>query len=116
MAKRVHLSGSKFYDSDPTYFPRAKIKHPIGKAEQRYMATLSREDRERHLNARNHPSGRPSYGGANRSSNVKREIHRHVITVDRCVMCGGVTPDVLKLTTLFPVCRCGPLISSLSVT
>src|SRR5260221_181592 len=67
----------------------------------------------RQRRVRNHPSGRPSYGGANRSSNIKREIGLTVIQPSRCLMCDGVAEDVANLTTLFPVCRCGPLISSL---
>ena len=79
-----------------------------------YAKTHSEEEFKRHVRARYHPSGRPSRGGANRSSNVKREVRLRVTRFEQCLECGGVTEDVMKLTTLFPVCRCGPLLSTLT--
>lgn len=100
---RAHLSGGgNLYDSDPTYFPRGKTKRPLPKAEKKYLRTLTPEKLKRHLEVRNHPSGRPSYGGANRSSNIKREINLTVTRFTPCSVCGGVT----FTTTLLPHCNC----------
>lgn len=53
-----------------------------------------------------YPSGRPSKGGANRSSNIKREINRTTMTVERCPTCRGLTAYYASLTALWPSCSC----------
>jgi hypothetical protein len=73
---------------------------------EQYRASHSTEEVRRHVRAR-YPSGRPSHGGANRSSNLRREIRKYTLTVELCLVCGGVTPDVMQLTQLFPACACG---------
>lgn len=50
-----------------------------------------------------YPSGRPSRGGANRSSNIKRVIAISTRKVNPCPACGGVSPDVRLLTEVWPV-------------
>jgi hypothetical protein len=77
-------------------------------ANKQYAMTHSPKETVRHVTARRYSSGRPSYGGANRSSNIRREIGLRVTTVTLCVTCGGVTAEIAALTSLFPLCSCRP--------
>jgi hypothetical protein len=104
------------YKDDPTYFefnrvPLAQKKRREQEAIKRYAKTHSAEETKRHVKAMRYPSGRWSRGGANRSANLKREIGVRTIAVTLCVFCGGVTEDVMRLTSLFPLCRCDPLLN-----
>ena len=55
-----------------------------------------------------YPSGRPSKGGANRSSNTPRERGVSVRRVHPCMTCGGVPTEVTVLTGLWEKCSCQP--------
>jgi len=100
------------YKDDPTFFPanrgdRAKQRRREQDAIKRYAKTHSAEETKRHVKAMRYPSGRWSHGGANRSSNIKREVHKKTTTVTLCLLCGGVTREIYALTQLFPLCECG---------
>lgn len=84
---------------------RAQRRQRSQEALDAYRATHSPQETHRHVRAR-YPSGRPSHGGANRSSDIRREIGLHVTHVTLCTACGGVTPEVFALTALFPLCSC----------
>lgn len=101
------------YKDDPTFFPAKRYERSVKKrreqaAIKRYAATHSAEETKRHVQAMRYPSGRWSHGGANRSSNIKREIRNKTTAVTLCLLCGGVTPEIYSLTQLFPLCECGP--------
>lgn len=84
-----------------------QLRRNIARASnQRYAATHGSEETKRHITVRRHSSGRPSFGGANRSSNIKREIGLHVTRITPCVTCGGVTAEVAELTSLYTRCIC----------
>ncbi len=85
-----------------------KRKLDYGKAVARYVNSLSPAERKMHFTIRKYPSGQGRRGGANRSSTLRREIHKTTTAVTLCLICGGVTPDVFLLTQLFPLCECGP--------
>jgi len=53
-----------------------------------------------------YPSGRPSRGGANRSSNIKRSIGNTTRKVALCGVCGGVSAEIALLTSLWQQCCC----------
>lgn len=84
---------------------RAQRRQRSAEALAHYRDTHSPEEVKRHVQAR-FPSGRPSRGGANRSSDIKREVRLRVTHVTLCGTCGGVTPEVAALTSLFPLCVC----------
>lgn len=48
-----------------------------------------------------YPTGRPSKGGANRSSNTRRVIRETIRKVTICPSCGGVDPEVTELTEMW---------------
>lgn len=101
------------YKDDPTFLPSnrselAKKRRRDQEAIKRYAKTHSAEETKRHIKVMRYPSGRWSHGGANRSSNIKREIHKKTTAVTLCLLCGGVTPEIYSLTQLFPLCECGP--------
>jgi hypothetical protein len=85
---------------------RAQRRQRVQEAMDAYRASHSAEEMKRHR-AAYFPSGRHSHGGANRSSNLRRERAVRIIHVDTCPACGGVTPDVTQLTSLFALCACG---------
>lgn len=99
------------YQNDPTFFPRdrgevSKKRQRARDEAKRYAATHSAEETKRHLRALRYPSGRWSQGGANRSSNTRREVAKKTIAVTLCVTCGGAPFEVAILTSLFPYCTC----------
>ena len=73
---------------------------------QDYAKIHDNAEVKRHLFAMRYPSGRWSHGGANRSANLKREIKQKTTRIKLCFVCGGVSPEILNLTSLFPLCLC----------
>lgn len=78
----------------------------LSKAEKRYLKTLTAEQAKEHLNRRRYPQGQFSRGGANRSAKIARERRLVTKRVTPCLTCGGVTAEIRKLTSLFPLCEC----------
>lgn len=81
-------------------------RHPISNKHKAYVATLTPAEAKAHFTIRKYPSGRGSRGGANRSSNIKREVRLKVRSVELCAACGGVSKEIAALTNLFPECIC----------
>lgn len=84
----------------------SKRRRPISNRHKAYVATLTPTEAKAHFAIRKYPSGRISRGGANRSSNIKREVGLKVRSVELCVVCGGVSKEIANLTSLFSECTC----------
>lgn len=74
--------------------------------ENAYISTLTAEERKEHFNRRRFPSGRGVHGGAGKPGTLAKEVRKVTIAIHTCSTCGGVFPETLKLTSLFPACSC----------